>query len=230
MTSSWSNEDYACKVNENFRKPQKNFILLLYLCTHKYNLHIYIYNMENNNKYIAVAYQLYTIENDKAQLAEIATEKDPFIFISGFGTTLEDFEKEIVGLSKGDSFDFTLTPEQAYGEFVKERVVELNKDIFCIDGRFDKEHIYIDAIVPLQNQEGDRFMGRVIEIGDQQVTIDLNHPFAGKELNFKGEIVESREATEEEIRKQIDMLCGKGCKDCEGGDCENGCGGCGGCH
>ena len=74
MTSSRSNEDYACKVNENFRKPQKNFILLLYLCTHKYNLHIYIYNMENNNKYIAVAYQLYTIENDKAQLAEIATE------------------------------------------------------------------------------------------------------------------------------------------------------------
>ncbi len=201
---------------------------MLYLCNRKHYLHIYF--MENSNKYIAVAYQLYTIKGDKAKLAEIATENDPFVFVSGFGITLADFEKEIVGLAKGDSFDFTLTPAQSYGEFVAERVVELDKEIFCIDGRFDKEHIYLDAIVPLQNQEGDRFMGRVIEIGDNKLKLDLNHPFAGKELNFKGEVIENRDATEEEIKKLIDNLCGKGCKDCEGGGCGSGCGGCGGCH
>ncbi|MBQ2496520.1 MAG: FKBP-type peptidyl-prolyl cis-trans isomerase, partial [Prevotella sp.] len=107
--------------------------------------------MENNNKYIAVSYQLHTIDGDKVQLAEIATDKDPFIFVSGFGITLKDFEKEIVGLQKGDKFDFTLTPEQAYGEFYAERVIDLDKEMFNVDGRFDKERIYIDAIIPLQN-------------------------------------------------------------------------------
>ena len=182
------------------------------------------------NKYIAVSYHLYTIDNDKKNLAEIATKEEPFVFISGFGITLEEFEKQIVGLSKGDTFDFTLSSAQAYGEFVKERIIDLDREIFCVDGRFDKEHIFLDAIVPLQNQEGDRFMGRVIEIGNDKVKIDLNHPFAGKELNFQGEVLEHRDATDEEIKKVIDNLCGKGCKDCDNSDgCGGGCGGCGCC-
>lgn len=213
------------KNSENHKKNS------FYCCTFALTKQFYtfIYLMENNNKYIAVAYQLHTIDGDKVQLAEVATDKDPFIFVSGFGFTLKDFEKEIVGLQKGDKFDFTLTPQQAYGEFVAERVIDLDKEMFIVDGRFDKEHIYLDAIIPLVNQEGDRFLGRVIEIGDSKVKVDLNHPFAGKELNFTGEIVENRDATEEEIKKLIDSMCGKGCN-CENGDCESGCGGCGGCH
>jgi FKBP-type peptidyl-prolyl cis-trans isomerase SlyD len=61
----------------------------------------------------------------------------------------------------------------------------------------------------------------------------LNHPHAGKDLNFKGEVVTSRPATTEEIQSLLHMLTGEGgCGGCCGGDCDGGCGdhGCGGCH
>ena len=191
-------------------------------------LHHSIFMEENKNKYISVAYNLYAIGDEKPELVEIASAEKPFSFISGFGITLKDFEKELVALEADEEFNFTLTPEQAYGEYVEERIIDLDKDIFNVDGHFDREHIKLNAIIPLENQEGDRFMGRVLDITDDKVIIDLNHPLAGKKLNFKGSVIENRLATDEEIKSLIDNLCGKNCEGC-GNGCE-GCGsGCGCC-
>ena len=84
--------------------------------------------------------------------------------------------------------------------------------------------------------------GRVVEVGEEKVKVDLNHPLAGESLFFKGEVIENRDATEEEINHLMKHLtggCGCNCDDCEGGcghdhegcghDHENGCG-CGHCH
>ena len=87
---------------------------------------------QKTNKYIAVAYQLYTLENGKSELVEEATEEQPFLFITGFGFALEDFEKQIEGLEQGGEFDFTLTKSQAYGDYDAERVVDLEREIFTI--------------------------------------------------------------------------------------------------
>ncbi|MBO5185513.1 MAG: FKBP-type peptidyl-prolyl cis-trans isomerase [Prevotella sp.] len=176
------------------------------------------------NKYIAVDYKLYTVNNGESKLEEETNEGQPFQFISGFGITLEAFEKNIVELAKGDTFDFTLTKEEAYGDYEQERVLDLEREMFCINGHFDHEHIYKDAIVPLQNEDGNRFYGRVLSVDDSKVKMDLNHPLAGKSLNFKGTVVESREATNEEIQGMINRLSGEGCG-CGCGDCGGGCGG-----
>ena len=192
------------------------------------------------NKYIAVDYKLYTAENGESELVEETTKKRPFQFISGFGITLEAFEKNISELAKGDTFDFTLTKEEAYGDFEQERVLDLEREMFCINGHFDHEHIFKDAIVPLQNEDGNRFYGRVMSVDENKVKMDLNHPLAGKSLNFKGTILENREATNSEIQGMINRLSGEGCG-CGCGDCEGGCGGecgehhdhdcgCGHCH
>lgn len=181
---------------------------------------------QNNNKYVAVAYKLYTIDNDGTTLVEEATASKPFIFISGFGITLDAFEKAVADLAKGDSFDFQLSQDEAYGPYTAEHVIDLDKDIFNINGHFDHEHIVKDAIIPLQNEQGQRFMARVDAISDDKVTVDLNHPLAGKTLNFKGEVVESRPATNEEIQTIISRMSGEGC----GGGCESCGGGCGGHH
>ena len=138
---------------------------------------------QKTNKYIAVAYQLYTMENGKPELVEEATEEQPFLFITGFGFALEDFEKELVDLAKGSEFDFTLTKEQAYGDFDPEHIVNLEREIFSINGHFDHENVFEGAILPLQNEEGQRFFGKVLEIAEDHVRIDLNHPLAGKDLN-----------------------------------------------
>ena len=177
--------------------------------------------MDNKEyKCIAVDYKLYVIENGEKSLQEETSAGNPFRFLSGFGMTIPGFENAIAPLAVGDTFDFTLSKDDAYGDYVAERVLDLSKDIFCIDGKFDDEHIYVDAIIPLQNQDGNRFMGHVLEINNDKntVKIDLNHPLAGKTLNFVGAVVESREATNGEIQAMINHMTGGG-----------GCGGCGGC-
>lgn len=186
--------------------------------------------MESNlNKYIAVAYKLYTVDNEADELVEEATDKEPFQFISGYGITLDAFEKNIAGLGKGEEFDFTLTKDEAYGDYEDEHVLDLDKGIFSINGHFDHENIYKDAIVPLQNEDGNRFYGRVLAVGDDKVRVDLNHPLAGKTLNFKGHVVESREASKEEIQGLINRISGEGCGcGCHHGDSEEG--GCCGHH
>ena len=168
-------------------------------------------------------------------MVEEATVEHPFQFISGLGTALERFENEITPLNEGDKFDFVIPCAEAYGEYMPEGVRTVSKEMFMIDGVFDEEHIFEGSIVPLQDSEGHHFYATVGEITATTVTVDLNHPHAGKDLTFVGEVVTSRPATNEEIQSTLNMLsgeCGCGCcgGDC-GGDCGDGCGdGCGHCH
>lgn len=179
------------------------------------------------NKYVTVAYELYT-DNDKGihELVEKAPIEHPFQFISGLSIALDSFESKILALAEGEAFDFVLKVDEAYGPYEQERVIELPKETFAINGRFDKDMVYPGAVLPLVNADGMRFQGLVLELKDNTVIIDLNHPLAGKDLHFKGQVVTMRDATNEEIQALINH---EGCN-C-GGDCEGGCeGGCGGHH
>ena len=182
---------------------------------------------ENKNRNICVTYELFTVEENGRHLVERAPTDKPFMFISGFSITLKSFEDALLPLPDGAPFDFTITPDEAYGEYDDECVLELAREMFNVDGEFDRQHIYIDAIVPLQNNQGDRFMGRVIDIRDEVVVMDLNHPLAGKTLNFKGTVIENREATDAEVTRFIQRLTGEDCSCCEESECDGGCCGCG---
>lgn len=180
-------------------------------------------------KYIEVDYKLYVEEDGKKELYEETNEGQPFVFISGFGITIPGFEKQLSVLESGAEFDINIEKNDAYGEYYDERVIDLDKSVFTVNGHFDSQNIYVDAIVPLQNAEGQRFMGQVVEIADNSVKIDLNHPLAGKDLNFTGKVITSREATNEEIQSLVNQLSGGGCGGC-GGGCHGGCGGDGNCE
>jgi len=85
------------------------------------------------------------------------------------------------------------------------------------------------AIIPLQNEDGNRFNGVVAEVTADKVKVDLNHPLAGRTLNFKGSILEAHEATNEEIQAFVESLQGngEGCGHCDHeGGCKNHEGGC----
>lgn len=171
---------------------------------------------KENNKFIAVAYKLYSLADGKETLIEEAPADRPFVFITGFGITLDAFENGVEDLPKGEQFTLNIECEEAYGERLNERVLDLNKEIFTINGHFDHDNIYKDAVVPLQNEDGNRFMGRVLDVTEDTVKMDLNHPLAGLDLLFKGEIVENREAKNEEVQQMLNHISGEG-----------GCGGCG---
>lgn len=189
------------------------------------------------NRYITVAYKLYVKSDDgEKEMMEEATVAQPFQFISGMGTTLDAFENQIQDLKPGDKFDFTIPCAEAYGDYEDEHVLDLPRNIFEVDGHFDAERIYEGNVVPLVNADGQRLNGTVVEVKEDIVVMDLNHPLAGDDLNFVGEVVENREATKEEIQGMLNMMTGGGCScgcDSCGDDC--GCGsddscGCGSCH
>ena len=200
--------------------------------------------MENNNRFVSISYNLYIDEDGEKRLVEKTTDDKPFELITGFGIALDSFEQQVTPLEKGAKFDFSLTKDDAYGDYRDDLLMELGRDVFSINGHFDHEHVYQDAVIQMQNDEGNRFYGRVVEVGEEKVKIDLNHPLAGETLYFKGEVLENREATEDEINHLMKHLtggCGGHCGDCEGGcghdhshECcdhqhEDGCG-CGHCH
>ena len=179
------------------------------------------------HKYITVAYSLYTDNSEGVhELVEQAPVEHPFQFITELGVALEAFEAKLKDLNAGDEFDFTLSVDEAYGPYEQEHVIELPKSTFMLNGRFQNDVIYEGAVIPLVNADGNRFQGLVLEIKEDVVIIDLNHPLAGKELHFKGSVVTSREATDAEVTALIKMMsgeggCGCGCG-CDGG-CDGGC-------
>ena len=183
------------------------------------------------NKYMTVAYKMYMIEDGEREFGEEATVENPFPFITGMGLTLEAFERQVGTLAEGNSFDFTIPCAEAYGEYDEEHVIELPKSIFLVDGKFDDEHIVPDAIVPLMTGDGQRVNGSVVEVKDDVVVMDMNHPLAGCDLQFVGQVVTCRPATKEEMARVAGAMaggcCGGGCDGC-GGSCGDGHGECGG--
>lgn len=192
---------------------------------------------EVENKYITVAYKLYAIEDGEKDFIEEATQEQPYEVITGLGLTLDAFEDQVKGLKAGDKFDFTITKDDAYGDIDEAHVITLPKEIFEVEGKFDSERIIEGNIVPLMTAEGQRINGTVKEVKEDSVVMDMNHPLAGCDLNFTGEVIESRPATNEELAGIAQMMsgggCGCGCDECGDGcgdhDHEHGCqGGC--CH
>lgn len=187
---------------------------------------------ENQNKYISVSYKLYSnAPGEKPELIEETAEGEPFIFVSALGMTLDAFEAQIVPLKVGDKFDFTLNPNDAYGDYEASGEQALPRKVFEINGKLDSRFIFEGAVVPLASPDGARFNGTIVEIGEESITVDLNHPLAGKSLNFVGEVLESREATNEEVRDALNQItgCGGGCGGCKGGDCNSCNSDCSGC-
>lgn len=189
------------------------------------------------NKYITVAYKLYTMEDGEKELFEEAKADHPFQFISGLGTTLEDFESQIIDLAKGDTFEFTIPAENAYGEYDEAHVLELPKQVFEIDGAFDNERVKEGNIVPLMTSDGQQLNASVVEIKSDVVVVDLNHPLAGAALVFEGAVIENRPATNEEIQELVKKMSGQGCgcgcdscgSSCGDSECDDDCD-CGSCH
>ena len=175
----------------------------------------------SKNKFISVIYDLNVGDEDDRELMESATEEQPLQFIFGSGTMLPAFEENIKDLEAGSEFQFSLSPGNAYGEYIEENLVELPKNIFEVNGKFDDEYIVEGVTLPMMSSNGERLNGSVHEVKEDVVVMDFNHPLAGETLHFSGTIIDVHEPTIEEIAA-INLAMNSGC----GGDC----GGCGNDH
>ena len=137
--------------------------------------------------------------NASGEVIQQVDEERPFVYLFGMGGLLPAFKANLDGLKKGDAFDFVLNKEDAYGVPTSDNIIRLDKKVFEVDGHFDDEMIKVGEVIPMEDEEGYPLSGRIVEIGDDYVTVDFNHPLAGMDLYFEGKILDVREATPEEL-------------------------------
>ena len=147
--------------------------------------------VEKNNV-VALIYSLRIPDTDgEMDVVEVVTEEDPMYFIQGISGLPEGFENQIEGLAAGDTFEFTVAPEEGYGEFDPEAIVELPKAVFQMEDVDQDELLEIGNIIPMTNEDGERMHGQVVEVKDDVVVMNFNHPLAGKEMHFEGQSFQS---------------------------------------
>jgi FKBP-type peptidyl-prolyl cis-trans isomerase SlyD len=153
------------------------------------------------NKVVGISYNLSIPDTDEDEMSvvEVVNEEDPMLFIYDMSGLPEKFEAQLAGLSIGDTFDFTIAPEEGYGDFDPEAIVDLPKSLFVMEGVEQDELLTVGNIIPMTNEEGERLQGQVIEVTNDHVIMDFNHPLAGKTMHFEGKVLSIREATASEL-------------------------------
>ncbi len=152
------------------------------------------------NTVVSVTYDLEVSDAGNSKtFVERADESHPLVFLYGSGGLIPDFEKNVDGLTVGDKFDFEIEAGNAYGPKDEGAIATLPKTIFMVDGRLDEEVLKPGNMVPMSDQDGNKLDGKILEVKETEVIMDFNHPLAGKNLHFKGEVIAVREAVAEEI-------------------------------
>lgn len=172
---------------------------------------------------VTLTYDL-RVDDENGEVVEQATEEQPLQFLYGSGAMLPKFESHLAGLREGEPFTIRLSKNDAYGDLNEEAIVELPKHVFLVDGKFDEEMISVGNTVPMMSSNGQRLNGLVLDISDEVVKMDFNHPLAGEDLFFSGKVKEVREASDEEVAQVLSGGGSCGCGSGGGGGCGSGCG------
>ena len=135
----------------------------------------------------------YTLKDDAGEIIDSSRSGDPLAYLHGHGNLVPGLERELEGKSTGDKVVVSVTPEQGYGAYDKNLVQQVPRR--ALQGI---AKVTVGMRLHAQTPEGARAVTVTRLVGDM-VTIDGNHPLAGKNLNFDVEITDVREATEEEL-------------------------------
>ena len=155
---------------------------------------------QSDAKVIALTYELRE-GGPEGELLELVNKEQPIEFLFGAGRLNQSFEDNVKELDEGQSFDFKIHADNAYGQVNDKAIVDLPKSIFVIDGKLAEDLLVEGNIINMEDQEGNPHRGKVMEIEDEKVKMDFNHPLAGMDLHFQGQVVSRREPTEEELKQ-----------------------------
>jgi peptidylprolyl isomerase len=156
-----------------------------------------------NGKFVSVAYTG-TLEN--GEVFDSSEGRQPMEVQVGSGQLIEGFEKALMGMAVNEKKVFTIEPEEAYGE----RDESMTRD-FTRKEVPPEMNPEVGMTVGLTTPEGRQVPAQVVAVDDEKVTIDMNHPMAGKSLTFDIEVVGISDTP-----TQAPVGCGPGC-DCSSG-------------
>ncbi len=135
----------------------------------------------------------YRLRDSEGTLSESSEGLEPVIYLHGRNNIVPGLETEMAGKKGGDKFTATVTPAQGYGERNPEAMQRVPVKHLATRGPY-----VVGQVVAVNTSNGMR-QAQVVKVGHFNVDLDLNHPLAGKTLLFDIEVVEVREATEEEL-------------------------------
>ncbi|MFN2146399.1 MAG: peptidylprolyl isomerase [Anaerolineales bacterium] len=143
-----------------------------------------------NDLVVTIEYKL-TVDGEMIDSSE---GDAPLEYLHGHANIIYGLEKELTGMKVGESKSVEVSPEEGYGEVDEEAVLEVPRSEFPAD-------VPIEPGIELEitDDEGDMMFATIIEVGDEDVVLDTNHPLAGQTLFFEVSIVDLRPATETEI-------------------------------
>ena len=125
------------------------------------------------NKVVSVSYELKTKGKD-GEVVDMAYEESPLDFIYGAGMMLPKFEENLANLAVDSTFVFMLTSEEGYGSRNEENVSDVPKNVFEQNGKIEGGLLEIGNVIPLQDDKGNHFNGKVVSVTDPLVNSYLN--------------------------------------------------------
>ena len=143
-------------------------------------------NAVENGNTIKIHYKGYLDTGDEFDNSERRGE--PFQFIVGSKSVIPGFSTSVLGMTPGEKRTVKINCNDAYGTRVEEAVRTVDKTDFPADFQFEE-----NLVVTGNQSNGQPFQAVIKEVTEKQVTLDFNHPLAGKDLNFDIELIEITE-------------------------------------
>ena len=143
------------------------------------------------NKVVSIHYDV--VDADSQESIDSSSGREPMVYLHGARNIIPGLEQALEGKAEGDAFDITVPAADAYGEHSEDRVQKVPREAFAEIGE-----VHPGLKVTAQTEMGPIEL-LVTEVGDEEVTVDANHPLAGKNLKFSVRVETVRDASEEEI-------------------------------
>ena len=136
---------------------------------------------------------IYTLKTSDGKLIEDIPEDKAVEIPFGAKQLLHEFEEKLNGLQKDDHFDITIKAENAYGKTDAYAIFDIPIDTFAVDGKTDEKMLQVGNTIPMNDNDGNKHMGRITKVMPEAVTMNFNHPLAGKDLRFSGKVIDVKE-------------------------------------
>jgi FKBP-type peptidyl-prolyl cis-trans isomerase SlyD len=145
--------------------------------------------MFKNDQVVSIHYKL---TNDAGEVIDSSEGRDPLKYLQGHGNIVPGLEKEMTGKAVGDKFDVVVPPEEGYGVRDDTKIGKVPR------AQVEVEDLEIGTKLQAETPEGVSIL-TVLEVSDEEITLDANHELAGMTLNFVIEVAEVRDAEQVEI-------------------------------
>ncbi len=143
------------------------------------------------NCLVELSYKMYFVGDD--EVIESFSESNPLEILMGAEEMPEGFEQHLMGKKAGDTLEFVLSKDEAFGEYDAGLLKNLPIDLFYNEkGKIDSKIIYDGALITLDADGQELQDAFVVEVTDKEVLVDMNHPYAGEDLLFKVQILSIR--------------------------------------